>query len=633
MPLLLAQTPTGTVYQREDGSTFEVPQGLLGGAPAPLTPAPQVPQAAPPQPVDLGPGVDQLRSDLLGPVPPARSPFPVEDRGTSGYGSLVDQARSAFTGPGAGGQPTDLAEADRRVRAKELASYGKAAEGAMKPGNEDVGFVPSPKAGKLGDPYASIEQSLQDQGEIEARAAQDVAARRQTQVTEDAQAIAGLQATQKEASARLAATEQEIHGDVEALSAMKIDRNRLYKNMSTPRKLLAGASLFLGGFLEPQTGKNAALEIINRAIDQDLQTQMADRDNAREVIGQKTSLYGLMRQRYGDDIAAMHATRAVMLNHHALELEAMKAEYDSPLIIKRIDQAVGGVRLEAQKASDAAAQQKFENDTKRSQVGLGWANLGEEKRQFNAELGYKYTALDASQKEAEAKATATAAGATAKTQENPVYGYGGAIVGYAPDKETATKTREGVRAYRSYRTKLIELMRLQKEHGREFGGIAGYGQSEAYKRMLTLHTELLMQDKELKKLGVLQKLDLEQMAKSLGDGPKSWFGTDSTPKWEESLKIADDDFQTFMESEIGYDKRWDANPEGFLGGELPDEEKAREQQRAPVGLPTRSEAEQAAEDQRLLDAGEPVPKRPVKRTTPTMSDEDAGLLPSRRKRR
>lgn len=63
-----------------------------------------------------------------------------------------------------------------------------------------------------------------------------------------------------------------------------VDSKRMFKNASTGQEIGMAAAAFMGGFLQPVLGTNTPMDIINKAIDRDVQDQMAAQDAAQRKV-------------------------------------------------------------------------------------------------------------------------------------------------------------------------------------------------------------------------------------------------------------------------------------------------------------------------------------------------------------
>lgn len=106
------------------------------------------------------------------------------------------------------------------------------------------------------------------------------------------------------------------------------DRNRIFKNMSTGQKLQTGLALILGGIGSAYTGKNVALDMMNKAIDDDIAAQRSDRSN-------KMNLWKMHREALGDDLAANIATKNNILNRMKLQVDEAMGNAPGPMMQAR----------------------------------------------------------------------------------------------------------------------------------------------------------------------------------------------------------------------------------------------------------------------------------------------------------
>lgn len=88
------------------------------------------------------------------------------------------------------------------------------------------------------------------------------------------------------------------------IASQKIDPNRMWTNASTGNRVTAGISLLLGGLSQGLTGakSNPAMDVINNAIDRDIDAQKAE-------LGKKQNLLSLNLQKYGRLDQAFQATK------------------------------------------------------------------------------------------------------------------------------------------------------------------------------------------------------------------------------------------------------------------------------------------------------------------------------------
>lgn len=121
-----------------------------------------------------------------------------------------------------------------------------------------------------------------------------------------------------------AAEQQRRIGDMEKLStdlqSTKVDPDRYMKNMSAGATFLSILGIALGGFNEGFSEgkvKNRALEMMNKAIERDIDAQKTDISTKQASLSNMRGLYAMARERFGDERAATDYTRARLYEHAA----------------------------------------------------------------------------------------------------------------------------------------------------------------------------------------------------------------------------------------------------------------------------------------------------------------------------
>lgn len=175
----------------------------------------------------------------------------------------------------------------------------------------------------------------------------------------------------------------------------KIDPGRLFKNASTFQKVASFFAVALGGTLRSTNGgRNPALDLIQKKIEQDINAQETDLDNLKDVAGMERSILGDLRQQFGDRQAARSAMHVIALDQATNELNKALAGLSDPKAIARgaeLQAQIGALRAgyakDAENATAQATQQKIENGLARERLKLERDRLKEDARQFDAKLG------------------------------------------------------------------------------------------------------------------------------------------------------------------------------------------------------------------------------------------------------
>ena len=112
---------------------------------------------------------------------------------------------------------------------------------------------------------------------------------------------------------------------LDAIQNGKVDPNRVWHNASTGGKISAALGLILGGIGAGLThGPNLALQVLNKTIDDDI-------DSQRTEQSKNMNLYKLNEEEYGNATRAKLATKAQMLTSAKAQLQASAAKTQGPL--------------------------------------------------------------------------------------------------------------------------------------------------------------------------------------------------------------------------------------------------------------------------------------------------------------
>lgn len=169
--------------------------------------------------------------------------------------------------------------------------------------------------------------------------------------------------------------------------AKPLNANRFWETRSTPQKILGGIALALGGFASGfNGGPNQALEIINRAIDRDIEEQKFNINNEREDkklkygklkdrmnVGQ--SMLQNLRGKYNDDSQAETALRLLYNQVSQTKIAELTSKIENKTQLASVAGIVGGLKRE-----QAALQQQMQGQVLQQQILARYAsdNVGEE---------------------------------------------------------------------------------------------------------------------------------------------------------------------------------------------------------------------------------------------------------------
>lgn len=143
---------------------------------------------------------------------------------------------------------------------------------------------------------------------------------------------------------------------IEDFSSMKVSPDRFWANADTPNKIMMGIGLALsayGGDVEK------SINIINQAIERDIDAQKSDILVAGRSVDQKSNLVTQLRQSLGDVNQAEEIARANQLKDAELKIKAAMANSNSKVALENGKQVIGALQAQQaealQKATESGA--------------------------------------------------------------------------------------------------------------------------------------------------------------------------------------------------------------------------------------------------------------------------------------
>lgn len=167
-------------------------------------------------------------------------------------------------------------------------------------------------------------------------------------------------------AAELEGRRKSIRDEIDTLASQKVNSGRFYQNMGTGDKVLAAISVALGGFasaMQGQPGQNAALNIIDKAVQRDIDEQIKNLDNSRQVTALKDQDLARLIQITGSKQAARDALMAKKYETLAAELDAKAAKTPNQVIQARASEIANQLRLKV-----AEAQMNVERNVTQSTI-------------------------------------------------------------------------------------------------------------------------------------------------------------------------------------------------------------------------------------------------------------------------
>jgi hypothetical protein len=194
---------------------------------------------------------------------------------------------------------------------------------------------------QLGGPseYTKAFDQMQQGTLMQAQASAE-AAKQQAQVYD--QQMQELQKNEVARKAQADAVMTDINKIQNDVMTQKIDPTRVWSNMSTGNRVLAGISIFLGGVAGGMQGtENRALGIIQDAVNKDIDAQKAD-------IGKKQNMLSLNMAKYNNINDAAAATKAQLLSITQAQINQSAAKMGSRQALAAAQ--VANAQIDLQKA-------------------------------------------------------------------------------------------------------------------------------------------------------------------------------------------------------------------------------------------------------------------------------------------
>lgn len=364
------------------------------------------------------------------------------------------------------------------------------------------------------------------------------------------------------------ADQQRMRGDLEsaqkAYADSKIDQGRFWHDAGTGQKVLMGIGLALGAAAQAFNGKtNPALEMIQKAVAQDIQLQMADREKLGTVVGQKGAALDRMMAITRDNQATAQAAMSAGLQRVRLQVEQIASQTKSDTAKTNAQDLAGQLDMLAGQQLDSAAQGAWGRMVQQRQLAqqdrslaiqgghlalaanaqkeqirefdLGRADRLLAQAQDDAMKGMQIALSKAAKngatpeqlktiQEIETKKLEQTAwtpptvtkdpktGAIAIAKPQPLTNQDGSQVSMT--KENANEYNDKLTAAITYSKFADKLLDLRNKYGWE----SDARKSGEWREMQQLWSELAVQKKNLAQLGALSESDYDLLNKALGTG-------------------------------------------------------------------------------------------------------------------
>lgn len=355
--------------------------------------------------------------------------------------------------------------------------------------NPDVAFVEDVQKGRAQTEATvggiAVQQELA-QAELAQREA-DVEKQRQKFAYEEFEA-AKARAKEQQDALRFAETEMDTLN--QEVRETKIDPNAYWTNQNAFGKALSAISVALGAFAQGYSGgrvPNTALQLMNAAIEREIDAQKANLANKRASLADKRSVYAMARQRFGDAEQAENYTRARLQE----ALGATVSQYRGEARTEQL--RLGGEKLTAEISQKV---REYDNVTRDAYVKREMERREAERRQRAAAEAYAAGAEERRLKRAKVlgdleeqqarigKTRAETAGIGADkvgvvTVVEPTPTGGRAPTQYAVPKEFAKPASEAAVSASNFRSSVEAALEASKQEGYRIEGSVAARQFDA----------------------------------------------------------------------------------------------------------------------------------------------------------
>lgn len=181
------------------------------------------------------------------------------------------------------------------------------------------------------------------------------ATRKYDEITEIDSKRSDAQEVWAKRDAEIATERASIQADLQALSKQGINNDHWWESRSTGQKIASYVTAIIGGLLAPHRGgRNTGIDFIMSAIEQDIQTQQANLQHKRGLLGERRGMVGELAAQNNDALRSADTVRLAALQTLDAKLAAESAKYDpAGTTGRRIAEARATVQVEqAKKAAE-----------------------------------------------------------------------------------------------------------------------------------------------------------------------------------------------------------------------------------------------------------------------------------------
>lgn len=214
---------------------------------------------------------------------------------------------------------------------------------------------------------AMVEDATREAGETTARWQEGQAATLEQQQRQLDEIERGRQRREQDRQDQARMQRRRLETAIAAARDQRLDEDRFFTEGGTPTRILGALAVGIGEAGAALTGgPNAALEIINSAISDEIDAQRENMAEAGRAVDRESGMLSQMMQLFGDERAAEAATKAAYLERAAMEAERLRALAASEETRAQLDVTIAAIRrqqAELRAQVEQAAQPEVTTET------------------------------------------------------------------------------------------------------------------------------------------------------------------------------------------------------------------------------------------------------------------------------
>lgn len=215
---------------------------------------------------------------------------------------------------------------------------------------ETAQFVPPALIQEYDDALKQQQDAAIEGAKAAAKQAGAEVAAREVREQELAASLKRQQDLMKEYATKKEENEGRVRERMAAMQSQQIDPQRFFKERGTWSQLSAALSIAAGAYASALTGgPNAALSIVNQAIDRDIDAQKSELQKKKDLVGLEDNLYAKEMAFYNDAQQAEASVRLTQLAAFENRLQKAVASSQNPAIAANAQKTLGSLREEAAK--------------------------------------------------------------------------------------------------------------------------------------------------------------------------------------------------------------------------------------------------------------------------------------------